>query len=172
MHASDSGRPAPDGRIGGANWASFEVAAPDLAAAGRRMFDRDGTGEALLATVRGDAPPRIHPINLAIVGDGLYAFLLASAKRRDLELDGRYALHAHQDPAAPSEFSVRGHARRVDDPEVRATVGSAWSFEVDESYALFEFSIASVLLGIRDGPDAWPPRYTRWTVSGPAPSPS
>ena len=171
MHVPETGRPTP-ALIAGVTWASFEAAAADLAAAGRRMFDRDGTGEALLATVRGDAPPRIHPINLAIVGDGLYAFLLASAKRRDLELDGRYALHAHQDPAAPSEFSVRGHARRVDDPEVRATVGSAWSFEVDESYALFEFSIESALLGARDGPDAWPPRYTRWTASGPAPAPA
>jgi hypothetical protein len=171
MHAPDSGRPTP-APISGVTWASFEVAAPDLAAVGRRMFDRDGTGEALLATVRGDALPRVHPINLAIVGEGLYAFLLASAKRRDLELDGRYALHAHQDPAAPSEFSVRGRARPIDDPEVGATVGSAWSFEVDESYALFEFSIESALLGVRDGPDAWPPRYTRWTASGPAPSPS
>jgi hypothetical protein len=171
MHAPDTGRPTPE-PIAGMTWASFEVAVPDLAAAGRRMFDRDGTGEALLATVRGDAPPRIHPINLAIVGEGLYAFILASTKRRDLELDGRYALHAHQDPAAPSEFSVRGRARPIDDPELRATVGSAWSFEVDESYALFEFSIESALLGIRNGPDAWPPHYSRWTASGPAPSPS
>ena len=104
MHVPETGRRTP-ALMAGVTWASFEAAAPDLAAAGRRMFDRDGTGEALLATVRGDAPPRIHPINLAIVGEGLYAFLLASAKRRDLELHGRYALHAHQDPAAPSEFS-------------------------------------------------------------------
>jgi hypothetical protein len=132
------------------------------------MFDRDGTGEALLAIVRGDDPPRIHPINLAIVGEGLFAFILASAKRRDLELDGRYALHAHQDPAAPNEFSLRGRARAIEDPEVRSTVGSAWSFEVDESYALFEFSIESALLGVRDGPNAWPPRYTSWSATGPA----
>ncbi len=171
MHATDTGRPTA-ALHPGVTWASFEAAAPDLAAAGRRMFDRDGTGEALLATVRGEAPPRIHPINLAIVGEGLYAFILASAKRRDLELDGRYALHAHQDPAAPNEFSVRGRTRRIHDPEVRATVGSAWSFEVDDSYALFEFYVESALLGVRDGPDAWPPRYARWTASGPAASPS
>jgi pyridoxamine 5'-phosphate oxidase-like protein len=149
------------------SWASFEIAAPDLAAAGRRLLDRNGTGEALLATVRGEEAPRIHPINLAVVGEGLYAFILASAKRRDLELDGRYALHAHQDPAAPSEFSVRGRARRIEDPAVRSRVGSAWSFEVDDGYALFEFSIESALLGVRAGPDAWPPRYTTWRVSGP-----
>jgi hypothetical protein len=152
------------------SWASFEIAAPDLAAAGRRLLDRNGTGEALLATVRGEEAPRIHPINLAVVGEGLYAFILASAKRRDLELDGRYALHAHQDPAAPSEFSVRGRARRIEDPAARSRVGSAWSFEVDDSYALFEFSIESALLGMRAGPDAWPPRYTTWNANGsPAP---
>ncbi len=137
-----------------------------MADAGQRLLDRDGTGEALLATVRGDASPRIHPINLAIVGEGLFAFILASAKRRDLELDGRYALHAHQDPSAPSEFSVRGRARLIDDADIRATVGGAWSFEVDDSYALFEFSIESALLGVRAGPDDWPPRYARWRASG------
>lgn len=142
-------------------WADLESAAPDLAAAGRRLIERDGAGQALLATVRGDEPPRIHPIDLAIVDGRLVAFLLASAKRFDLERDGRYALHAHQDPAAPSEFLVRGRARRIDDPAIRAPIAAGWSFEVDETYDLYEFGIASALLGERAA-DEWPPRYTRW----------
>lgn len=142
-------------------WADLEVAAPQLATEGQRLFHRDGRGQGLLATVRGDDAPRIHPISFEIVDGRLYAFILRSAKRRDLKEDGRFALHSHQDSAAPSEFLVRGRAERVDDPSVRAAVAADWTFEVDETYALFEFSIEAALLGER-GPDEWPPRYTSW----------
>jgi hypothetical protein len=142
-------------------WSELDAAAPAIAAEGRRLLYARGDGEALLATVRGDEPPRIHPINVGVVDGRLYAFLLRSAKRVDLEQDGRYALHAHQDPAAPDEFSVRGRAHLIDDADVRAAVGGAWFFEIDETYHLFEFSIDSAVLGLR-GPDEWPPRYTRW----------
>jgi hypothetical protein len=147
-------------------WAEFATVAPRLAAEGRRLIYQRGDGEALLATVREGEPPRIHPVNVAIVGSGLYAFILGSPKRRDLERDGRYALHTHQDPAAPSEFQVRGRSRRVDDPAERAAVASGWAFDVDDSYALFEFLVESALLGERESPDAWPPRYTSWAAGG------
>jgi len=146
-------------------WAEFQAAAPDLAAAGRRLIYRGDHGEALLATVRADEPPRIHPISVGIVDDRLYAFITPSPKRRDLATDGRYALHTHQDPAAPREFSVRGRAVLIDAVDVRSAVASAWSFEPDETYDLFEFSIESALLGIRDGTDEWPPRYSSWTAA-------
>jgi hypothetical protein len=146
-------------------WAEFTGAAPDLAAEGRRLMYRGGGGEggeALLATVREGDPPRIHPISVGIVNDRLYAFINPSPKRRDLATDGRYALHTHQDPAAPREFSVRGRAVLIDAADVRSAAAAEWSFEPDQTYDLFEFSIESALLGIRDGPDEWPPRYTSW----------
>ena len=145
-------------------WAEFEAAAPGLAARGRELFHRGDAGEALLATVRDDEPPRIHPINVAIVDGHLYAFILGSAKRTDLERDGRYALHTHQDPAAPSEFAVRGRASVVTSDAARSAAAAAWSFEVDESYTLFEFSVSSALLGERPTADDWPPRYSRWAI--------
>jgi len=144
------------------NWSAFAADAPAMAAEGRRLLYRSGEGSALLATVRDAAPPRIHPVNVGIVGDGLYAFLLESAKRRDLERDGRFALHAHQDPAAPTEFMVRGRARAIEPGAMRDAVAAHWYFSVDNGYELFEFSIDSALLGERSGPDAWPPRYSRW----------
>ena len=153
-----------------ANWAEFNAAAPDLAAEGRRQLYRRGDGEAMLATVRDGDLPRIHPVNVGIVGDRLYAFLLRSAKRLDLERDGRFALHSHQDPAEPNEFLVRGRAERVVDPEVLSAVGAGWYFTVDDSYHLFELSIETALVGIRAA-DEWPPRYTSWAAS-PAPSAS
>ena len=146
-----------------ASWADFATAAPDLAAAGAGHFDR-AEGAALLATVRGDAPPRIHPVTVAIVGDGLYVFVLDSAKRRDLAEDGRFALHAHQDQTAPDEFSVRGGARLVPVGAERDRVAAGWFFEVDDSYWLFELRIEAAILGER-GADEWPPRYTRWSAA-------
>ncbi len=146
-------------------WAEFSDAAPDLAAEGRRLIYRGEGGEMLLATVRDGDPPRIHPISVGIVGERLYAFIINhSPKRRDLATDGRYALHTHQDPAVPREFSVRGRAVLIDAADVRSAVGAEWSFEPDETYDLFEFLIESALLGIRDGPDEWPPRYTSWSA--------
>ena len=71
-----------------ATWSDLETAAPDLATEGRRLIYARGDGEALLATVRGDDLPRIHPVNVAIVDGRLYVFVIArSPKRGDLEAD-------------------------------------------------------------------------------------
>ena len=145
-------------------WSDFETEAPELAAEGRRLLYARGDGEALLVTVRGNELPRIHPVNVGVVDGGLYVFLLPSAKRSDLEQDGRYALHTHQDPAAPDEFSVRGRAAVVGDQDVRARVADAWPFEVDDTYLLVELSVEHAILGLR-GADEWPPRYRRWSAS-------
>jgi len=152
-----------------ATWAQFERANPDLAAEARRLLYRSGTGEALLATVRGDDPPRLHPIWVAVADGGLYAFILRSAKRADLERDGRYALHSHVDPAAPDELSIRGRARRIEDSATLARIGGSWYFDVDETYELFEFDLESAILGKRETADDWPPRYTIWRAAEPQP---
>ena len=147
-----------------AAWGEFAAAAPDLAAAGASHLDRS-EGAALLSTVRGaDAAPRIHPVTVGIVDGGLYVFLLDSAKRTDLVEDGRFALHAPQDKAAPDEFSIRGRARLIPQGEVRERVAAGWFFEVDDTYWLFELRLQSVILGER-GPNEWPPRYRRWSAS-------
>ena len=100
---------------------------------------------------------------MGIIEGGLYVFVLDSAKRRDLEEDGRYALHAHQDKAAPDEFSVRGRARLIHAGDLRDRVATGWFFEVDDTYWLFELAIETAILGER-GADEWPPRYTRWSA--------
>jgi hypothetical protein len=149
------------GRV--SSWTEFASLSPDLAAQGRRLFERYGAGEAFLSTVRGSATPRIHPINVAIVDGRLLGFVIVgSAKAADLAADGRYALHAHQDRAEPHEFLVRGNAVEVVDPAVRASAASVWPFEVDDGYRLYEFAIDHAVFGERGDPDAWPPRYTSW----------
>jgi hypothetical protein len=144
-------------------WGDFAAAAPDLATEGRRLLEARGHGEALLATVRGDEPPRIHPISVGIVDGRLYAFIIVGApKHTDLVRDGRYAMHTHQDPAAPSELMIRGRARLVDDPIERARVAEGWTFDADDGYTLFEFAIGQAVLGERATADDWPPLYSSW----------
>ncbi len=82
-------------------WAAFEAAKPELATTGRHLLTRPGSGEALLATVRGEGLPRINPIDVAIVDGRLVAYIIVGSVKFDsLDTDGRYALHAHVDPAA------------------------------------------------------------------------
>ena len=147
-----------------ATWGEFAVAAPALADRGRKLFYRTETGEALVTTVRGDGLPRIHPIYVAILEERLVAFITESPKATDLATDGRFALHNHQDPAAPDEFQIRGRARPIVDAATRARLAAAWYFEVSEDYRLFEFKIDRALLGRRAGPDDWPPRYESWPL--------
>jgi hypothetical protein len=144
-----------------ASWDEFASAAPDLATAGQALFERGGHGAGLLATVRGELAPRIHPVSVGIVDGHLYTFVLDSAKLRDLQQDGRYALHSHVDLEAPDEFMIRGHAREVAGAQ-RSTVASGWTFEVDDTYVLFELEVKSAVLGRRPTADDWPPRYTTW----------
>jgi hypothetical protein len=145
-----------------ATWAEFAAAAPDIAAEGHRLIYRTETGEALLATVRGGGLPRIHPIYVAVLEDRLVAFILRSPKANDLAEDGRFALHAHQDPGAPHEFLVRGRARPIDDDATRAGFSANWYFAVDDDYRLFEFLVEHAIFGERASPDDWPPRYRLW----------
>ena len=94
-------------------WREFAGAAPEIASEGRRLIDASDDGKVLLATVRGDDLPRIHPITMAIVDDRLYAFIIArSPKKLDLELDGRYALHTHLVGSPDRSRSARSRSAR------------------------------------------------------------
>ena len=145
-----------------ATWAEFEATAPEMAARGRTLMYRTGDGEGLLVTVRGDSPPRIHPVNAGVVDGHLYTFVQSkSAKRQDLEQDGRYAFHTHFDPQAPHEFQVRGHARPVADEATRQAVAANWFFDAKD-YPLYELLIDHALFGERPTANDWPPKYTAW----------
>jgi hypothetical protein len=142
-------------------WGEFAATAPAIAASGRALLYRTGHGEALLVSVCGDGPPQAHPISVGVVNGGLYAFILPSPKLRDLEQDGRYALHAHFDPAVPHEFLIRGRVRPVDDHVTRATLAADWDWGVGNAPA-FEFLVEDALCGERASADDWPPRYAAW----------
>ncbi len=149
-----------------ATWAELEAGAPRIATAGRRLLRwRGEIDEVLLATVRDAAPPRIHPVYVMVVDGRLYTFIGRSAKRTDLEQDGRYALHAHQDPAVPNEFEVRGRASVVPRGAIHDAVAEGWYFPTGDEYELFELDIESAVLGERASQDDWPPVYTTWRAA-------
>jgi hypothetical protein len=146
-----------------ASWAEFERAAPDIAAVGRGALFRGGASEAFLTTVPGAGLPRMHVVNVGIVAGRLLVFVQAhSAKATDLTTDGRYALHAFQDPAVPHEFLLRGRAIPIADGELRAQAVASWSFNPADEYPLFELDISHVILGERATADDWPPKYASW----------
>jgi len=149
-------------------WADFEREQPHMAARGRALMYRSGDGEGMLVTVRDDVPPRVHPVNAGVVNGRLYVFVQGkSAKRTDLDADGRYAFHTHLDPVAPSEFLVRGRAVEIKDPTLRATIAKDWFFTVQDSYPLYELMVEHVLLGERPTANDWPPIYTSWSAAQP-----
>jgi hypothetical protein len=146
-----------------ASWAELEASAPAMARLGQEVLYRSGDGEGFLATLRGDGLPRLHVVNVAIVGGHLLVFVQdRSAKTRDLLDDGRYALHGMQDSAVPHEFLVRGRARLVTDAKLRMEAVAVWPFRPSDDYPLFELEIEHALLGFRPSADDWPPRYTSW----------
>lgn len=134
-----------------------------MAAEGRRLLYRRGDGEGFLATLNGSGLPRMHPVNVGVVGDRLVTFVQDfSAKAKDLAADGRYALHAHQDQAEPHEFLVRGRARLIEDPGLRAEIAKDWFFTVSDDYPLYELLVEHAVLGERASANEWPPRYRSW----------
>jgi len=148
-----------------ASWSGFAAAEPDLAATARRLLRRGGLDEGLLATVRGDALPRINPVIVGFVGDRLVTVVLGrSAKLRELRDDGRFALHAHQDPAVPNEVVIRGRAVELTGDE-RAAAIAGWAFDVAEADGVFDLRPAQVTLGERADADVWPPVYRSWRAA-------
>ena len=121
-----------------ATWAEFEAAAPHIAGAGRRLFSANEV--AYLATVSADGHPRVHPFCPAIADGRLWAFIMAeSPKRRDLDANGRFAIHA-MPGLEDEEFFVAGHVRREPDVASRELALAAMPYaDADERHLLYEF---------------------------------
>ena len=127
-----------------ANWHDFEAAEPALAAfAHTRLAGR----VAYLATVRPDGGPRVHPVTPIIGAGHLFVFMEpTSPKGRDLQRDGRYALHCgvEDNSGGAGEVIVHGTAEFVDAPEQRAVAVASSSYQPHERYVLFELYLDQV----------------------------
>ena len=147
-----------------ATWADFETAAPEMAAAGWRLFSHPGFGYGYLATVRRDGGPRLHPINPILAAGRLVAFIVPSPKLADLRRDGRYALHSSGAENVDDEFCVAGRATIPEDQGLRAAALAACHFTPGSDHELVELGIDSALWAHYSTPPSWPPAYTRWAA--------
>jgi hypothetical protein len=141
-----------------ASWSEFAGAAPALAASIRASLHQYGAGLGYLATIRADGGPRIHPVSPSVVGTGLYCCLLDTPKRRDLDRDGRYALHAFPAEDSDDEASVRGSAKLVTDPLVIRGVAAQLQADTRLDWWLYELGVDTAILVRR--PDRSPKIWT------------
>jgi pyridoxamine 5'-phosphate oxidase-like protein len=143
------------------SWQALAEAAPDLATFGaERIHDR----VAYLATIKPDGAPRLSPVRPVVAAGSLFVFTeAASPKVRDLESDGRYALHGTatgDEPWDLREFAVEGTARRIDDDRAQAIGNAGSAFPRDERFLLFELSVSAASSTVY-GADGQPDRR-RW----------
>ena len=126
------------------DWATFERAAPELAAAGReRLHGR----VAYFGTIRRDGSPRVHPVTPIVSGDALYIFMEpTSPKGKDLERDARFTIHAGVEDieGGRGEFALAGEASMVSG-EARQRAVAAASYVPAERYILFQLSVGEVM---------------------------
>ena|SRR5436190_13952176 len=145
------------------SWPEFAAAAPTLAASIRALVHQYGPGLGYLATVRSDGGPRVHPVSPVITDEGLYCFVVDSPKRRDLDRDGRYALHAFPPPDSPEEAYLTGRAHPVTDDLRRARLARAHRAAPRVDWRLYEFDIETAMITRHPAhATAWSPTYQIW----------
>jgi hypothetical protein len=155
------------------SWNDVKTAAPDLAA---RVQDRfEATGLALIATLRRDGSPRISGIETFFgFGDLWLGMMPGSLKAKDLQRDGRFALHAAtaDKQMADGDAKVAGDAVEVTNDQQRSAfargVAEATGFDPGETgdYHLFRLDVTEVVhLSIAPEGDAMV--IERWSPGGP-----
>ncbi|MEQ4300440.1 pyridoxamine 5'-phosphate oxidase family protein [Plantactinospora sp. B6F1] len=124
-----------------ASWSEFASDEPRLADAIRVLIQQYGPGLGYLATVRADGGPRVHPVSPVITDEGLFCFVVDSPKRRDLERDGRYALHSFPPEESDDEAYVAGRARPVTDQARVDRLAGNLRAAPQVDWRLFEFTV-------------------------------
>lgn len=144
-----------------ASWADFAAAEPRLASEIKELIHQYGPGLAYLATVRPDGGPRVHQVSPVVTDDGLYCFVMNSPKRRDLDRDGRYALHAFPPEDSNDEAYVSGLARPVMDLVVIGRLAEAVRARPEADWRLYEFGV-EVAMVARHREATVPAGYEVW----------
>jgi hypothetical protein len=158
------------------SWPEFAAEAPWLAEAIRSLVHQYGPGLGYLATVRADGGPRVHPVSPVVTEEGLFCFIVDSPKRRDLERDGRYALHAFPPEESDDEAFLAGRARVVTDPGKVAKLAGISRAEPRLDWRLFEFTVDVAMLARHSGSALGAtrvpgvrPSYHVWRAGSPRP---
>jgi hypothetical protein len=116
-----------------ATWQQFEQEAPELAATIRARFEAHETH--VLATLRKDGSPRVSGSEVAFQGENLtFGSMLGAVKARDLQRDGRFAIHAY--PSTDTgDAKIAGIATEVSSPPT-PPIEDSHAFVVDLTEAV------------------------------------
>ncbi len=143
----------PDIRLhtgGMATWRQFSEEAPELAAAVRARFE--ATKHHVLATLRRDGSPRVSGTEVDFHGDDLtLGSMWEAVKARDLQRDGRFAVHANpgDESMAGGDAKLAGVALEVDDDGKRVYEQHA---SPPKPYHLFRLDLhEAVLTSVQGG---------------------
>jgi hypothetical protein len=101
-----------------ATWGALLREAPELAGAIRARLD--ATKHHVLATLRADGSPRVSGTEVQFHGEDLIVGMMpGSRKARDLERDGRFALHTNPGDGTMTggDAKISGRARLITDPD-------------------------------------------------------
>ena len=117
-----------------ATWDDFAAAAPELAKLTRELFEANK--HLTIATLRADGAPRISGIECRFIdGDLWFGSMPHAVKARDLQRDGRFALHSGTGDANEwnGDAKVAGRAEEITEPgrrkETFAAMGQSDSGE-------------------------------------------
>ncbi len=100
------------------DWSTFESQQPTLAAAVLARFE--WTKHHVLATLRSDGAPRVSGTEVPLVDGQLYLGSMPGAlKARDLQRDGRFALHSNPGDGSMEggDAKLSGIATEIVDPD-------------------------------------------------------
>jgi len=135
-------------------WEEFSSAAPELAASVRARFE--ATKHHVLATLRRDGSPRVSGTEVRFHGpDLVLGSMWQAVKARDLQRDGRFALHANPGDGSMEggDAKVSGTAVEVTDPVERR--GFIDAEQPPEPFHLFRLHIDEVVrVSLRDDQQA------------------
>jgi len=144
-------------------WRELEAAAPELAAAGRALFERFEV--ALLGSVRPDGSPRISPVGPHFLDGHLVFGIMRSPKGDDLERDPRCVLHSavRDGNGSDGEFKLYGRAVAIDAPSIADAEVAWWHGRPGDRYRVYSMDIEEADLVAWDW-TADRMRLTRWTA--------
>lgn len=128
-----------------ATWQQFAVAAPELATTVRAGFG--AAKHHVLATLRRDGSPRVSGTEVQFHGpDVVVGMMHGSAKARDLQRDGRFALHANPGDGSMTggDAKVAGEAREVTDAAMLRDYADA--VEPPPPFHLFRLLLTQVVV--------------------------
>jgi hypothetical protein len=144
-------------------WRELEAQAPELAAAGRDLFERFGV--ALLGSTRPDGSARISPVGPYFLEGHLVFGIMRSPKGDDLQRDPRCVLHSavRDGDGSDGEFKVYGRAVETHDPAIVDSESGWWHGRPRERYRIYSMDIEEADLVAWDW-TAERMRLTRWSA--------